>query len=160
MAGCIIGTVPVPKKGDLSLCDNWRGISLLDVVGKVFAKVIQQRLQVVVEEVVADSQCSFRCNRGCIDMIFCVHQLIEKTTEHDTKAFILFVDLKKAYDSVPRAAMWLILAKYAVPDVVICLIRSLHDNMLAGISLVSKLCGFQRLEAGVCSCTYFVYLVF
>ena len=47
--------VPVPKKGDLSLCDNWRGISLLDVVGKVFAKVIQQRLQAVVEEVVADS---------------------------------------------------------------------------------------------------------
>ena len=49
--------VPVPKKGDLSLCDNWRGISLLDVVGKVLAKVIQQHLQAVVEEVVADSQC-------------------------------------------------------------------------------------------------------
>ena len=62
--------VPVPKKGDLSLCDNWRGISLLDVVGKVFAKVIQQRLQPVVEEVVADSQCGFWCNRGCVDMIF------------------------------------------------------------------------------------------
>ena len=103
--------VPVPKKGDLSLSDNWRGISLLDVVGKVFAKVIQQRLQAVVEEVVADSQCSFRCNRGCIDMTFCACQLIEKTIEHDTKAFILFIDLKKAYDSVPRATMWLILAK-------------------------------------------------
>jgi len=36
--------VPVPKKGDLSSCDNWCGISLLDVVGKVFAKIIQQRL--------------------------------------------------------------------------------------------------------------------
>ena len=66
---------------------------------------------------------------------FCARQLIEKTIEHDTKAFILFIDLKKAYNSVPRAAMWLILAKYGVPDVVICFIRSLHDNMLAGISL-------------------------
>jgi len=36
--------VPVPKKGDLSSCNNWWGISLLDVVGKVFAKIIQQRL--------------------------------------------------------------------------------------------------------------------
>ena len=36
--------VPVPKKDDLFLCGNWRGISLLDVVGKVFAKLIQQRL--------------------------------------------------------------------------------------------------------------------
>ena len=30
--------VPIPKKGDLKHCDNWRGISLLDVVGKVFCK--------------------------------------------------------------------------------------------------------------------------
>ena len=47
--------VPVTKKGNLSLFDNCRGISLLDVVGIVFAKVIQQHLQSVVEEVVADS---------------------------------------------------------------------------------------------------------
>ena len=95
--------------------------------------MIQQDLQA---EVVADSQCNFRCNYGCIDMIFCASQLIEKTTEQDTKAFIiLFIDLKKVYDSVPRAAVWLILAKYGVPDAVICLIRSMHDNMLAGVSL-------------------------
>lgn len=49
--------IPVPKKGDLTVCDNWRGISLLDLVGKLFAKVIQKRLQGVVEEVVLDSQC-------------------------------------------------------------------------------------------------------
>ena len=33
--------VPIPKKGDLSLCDNWRGVSLLDVGEKLFAKTIQ-----------------------------------------------------------------------------------------------------------------------
>ena len=37
--------VPIPKKGDLSKCDNWRGIALLDVVGKVVARVLQERLQ-------------------------------------------------------------------------------------------------------------------
>jgi len=63
---------------DLS-CDNWRGISLIEVVGKVFAKIVQQRLQVIVgEEEVADSWCGFWVNRGCIDMIFCAHKLIEK----------------------------------------------------------------------------------
>ena len=38
--------VPIPKKGNLHVCDNWRGISLLDVVGKLFARVLQDRLQV------------------------------------------------------------------------------------------------------------------
>ena len=52
--------VPIPKKGDLKDCDNWRGISLLDVVGKVFARVIQERLQQLAEEILPDSQCGFR----------------------------------------------------------------------------------------------------
>ena len=39
--------IPLPKKEDLSLCDNWHGINLLQVVGKVFAKIIQRRMQVV-----------------------------------------------------------------------------------------------------------------
>ena len=91
--------VPVPKKGDLSSCDNWRGISLLDVMGKLFARVLNNRLQLVVEEMISDSQCGFRAGRGCVDMIFCVRQLVEKAVEHNTN------DLRKAYDSVPRAPL-------------------------------------------------------
>ena len=45
--------VPIPKKGDLSVCDNWRGISLLDIGGKLFGKIIQKRLQEVAEEMLA-----------------------------------------------------------------------------------------------------------
>ena len=46
--------VPIPKKGDLTQCDNWCGISLSDVVGKVFTKVILVRLQIIAEEVLPD----------------------------------------------------------------------------------------------------------
>ena len=42
--------VPITKKGDLSNCDNWRDISLLDVVGKVITRVLQDRLQQLAEE--------------------------------------------------------------------------------------------------------------
>ena len=127
--------VPVPKKGDLSFCDNWRGISLLDVMGKLFVRVLNNRLQLVVEETVSDSQCWFRAGRGCVDMIFCVCQLVEKAIEHNTKLFLLFVDLRKGYDSVPRAALWRALQKYGVPDIMIELIRSLHDGMSATVTV-------------------------
>ena len=63
--------VPIPKKGDLSSCDTWRGISLLYVTAKVFAKTLQKRLQTVAEDVLPDTQCGFRSRRGCIDMIYC-----------------------------------------------------------------------------------------
>ena len=39
--------IPIPKNGDLCNCDNWRGIALLDVVGKVVATILQERLQML-----------------------------------------------------------------------------------------------------------------
>jgi len=89
--------VPIPKKGDLRSCDNWRGIALLDVVGKVVARVLQARLQEVAEEELPESQCGFRKGRSCMDMIFTLRQLVERSWEHQTKSFLSFIDLKKAY---------------------------------------------------------------
>ena len=51
--------IPILKKCDFRNCDNWRGISLLEVVGKVVARVVQQRLQRLAERVLPDSQCGF-----------------------------------------------------------------------------------------------------
>ena len=82
MERCLASTF---KKGDLTQCDNWHGISLLDMMEKLFVKVIQGRLQAVVEDVLTDSQCGFRSGRGCVDTIFCAQQLMEKVREHDTK---------------------------------------------------------------------------
>lgn len=127
--------VPIPKKGDLSCCDNWRGISLLDVVGKVVARVLQERLQKLAEDELPESQCGFRKNRSCADMIFTVRQLVEKSWEHESKAFFTFIDLKKAYDSVPREAMWAVLQKLGVPENTIKLIQSFHQDMRARIRL-------------------------
>ena len=125
--------VPIPKKGNLKLCDNWRGISLLDVAGKVFARILQERLQKLAEKVLPESQCGFRKGRGCVDMIFAARQLLEKCREHDDALFVLFIDLKKAYDSVPRDALWGVLRKCGVPPTMLSVIRSFHDGMLAQV---------------------------
>ena len=71
----------------MQCCDNWRGISLLDVVGKVFARIIQERLQVVAERLLPESQCGFRKGMGCSDMIFVARQLMEKAREHQDNLF-------------------------------------------------------------------------
>ena len=103
---CDAELIPIPKKGDLSHCDNWRGIALLDVVGKVVGRLLQTCLQEFAEDVLPESQCGFRRNRSCTDHIFSTSQIIEKLYEHRSSGFLIFVDLKKAYDSVPREALW------------------------------------------------------
>ena len=66
------------NKGDRSDCNNYRGISLLCIVGKVFARIVLRRLQVLGDQVYPESQCSFRQNRSTIDMIFSLRQMQEK----------------------------------------------------------------------------------
>ena len=85
------------------------------------------RLQNVIEDVLPDSQCSFRSGRGCVDMIFCAQQLIKKAREN--KMYMLFVDLCKVYDSVPRQSLWMVLHKYGILSVLVKLIQSLHEGM-------------------------------
>ena len=128
---------PIPKKGDLRCCDNWRGISLLDVVGKIMARILKERLEVVADRILPESQCGFRKGRGCIDMIFVARQLIEKVKEHNEALYILFVDLKKAYNSIPRQLLWKVLEKCGVPPRMLAVVKSFHEGMHAEVRIGS-----------------------
>ncbi|XP_065189675.1 uncharacterized protein LOC135820285 [Sycon ciliatum] len=72
-------------------------------------------------------------------MVFVAHQLIEKAIEHDTPLYVIFVDLKKAYDSIPREALWLVLGKLGIPPTLLSLIRSLHVGMRARVRISGRL---------------------
>ena len=141
--------VPIPKKGNLCSCENWREISLLDLVGKVVARVVQNRLQSLAERELPESQCGFRQGRGCTDMIFMVRQLAEKAIEHQTQQHLIFVDLRKAYDSVPCETLWVALRKLRVPEVLVDIIRSFHSHMKARIRVDGKLLEEIEVENGL-----------
>jgi hypothetical protein len=119
-------------KGEKSSCDNYRGISLLSIAGKVLAKVILNRLNAhLLDETVPESQCGFRQNRGTIDMIFSARQIQEKCREQNMDLYILFVDLTKAFDTVSRPGLWNILPRIGVPPKMVKIIRCFHDGMKA-----------------------------
>jgi len=56
------------------------------------------------EEITGDHQGGFRCNKSTIDCIFCICQILEKKWEYNEAVHQLFIDLKKAYDSVKRGS--------------------------------------------------------
>ena len=125
--------VTIFKKGDRENCGNYRGISLLCIASKIFARILLNRLLVIAEEILPESQCGFRPSRGTIDMIFCARQLQEKCQEQQQPLMFIFWDLKKAFDKVPRPAMWAVLARFGCPDDFVMLIRSLHDGMVGRV---------------------------
>ena len=71
--------VAIHKKGSKLECTNYRRISLLNVVGKVFAKkILNDRVKGLTEGSVMDEQGGFRSGRGCIDQVFAVKQVVEE----------------------------------------------------------------------------------
>ena len=116
------------NKGDRSDCNNYRGIPLLSIVGKVIARVLA-RLQKLAERVYPESQCGFHAERSTIDMVFSVHQLQEKCREQQIPLFIAFIDLTKAFDLVSREGLFKLLHKIGCPPIVLSLTKSFHSDM-------------------------------
>ena len=125
--------ITIFKKGDRSVCGNYRGISLLSITGKILARILLNRLLTLSENILPESQCGFRTNRGTIDMIFCARQIQEKCREQQKDLGMIFYDLEKAFDSVPRPAMWEVLKRFGCPAKFVSLIRALHEGMVGRV---------------------------
>ncbi|XP_076441072.1 uncharacterized protein LOC143280323 [Babylonia areolata] len=92
--------VKLPKKGDLSDCQNWRGIQLLSIPSKIFTRVILERIRTAVSTTLRKEKAGFRARRSCTDQIANLCTIIEQSLEWQSPLYINFVDYKKAFDMV------------------------------------------------------------
>jgi hypothetical protein len=107
--------VPVYKKGDKTDCSNYRGISLLSTTYKILSNTLPSRLTPYAEKIIGDHQCGFQRNSSTTDHIFCIRQILEKKWEYKEAVHQLFVDFKKAYDSVWKEVLYNILIEFGIP---------------------------------------------
>jgi sorting nexin-29 len=77
--------------------------------------ILLSRLIPYIVEIIGDHQCGFRRNRSTTDQIFCIRQILEKKWEYNETVYQLFIDFKKAYDSVRREVLYNILIEFGVP---------------------------------------------
>uniref|UniRef100_A0A8D9EGY4 Craniofacial development protein 2 n=1 Tax=Cacopsylla melanoneura TaxID=428564 RepID=A0A8D9EGY4_9HEMI len=106
---------PIHKKGDKEKCQNYRGISLLSSTYKILSVIILGRLKPYVDEIVDDSQTGFMSNRSTTDQIFAIRQILEKRMEYGKETHILFIDFKKAFDSLERQAILNAMIELGIP---------------------------------------------
>ena len=116
--------VPICNKGSRDECGNYRGISLLSVVGKIYARVVCDRLRLLTDVLLTDEQGGFRVRRVCVDKIFAVRQVIEK----DKMVYAAFVDLEKAYGSVSRSKLRVALKDYGVRGRLLAAVQSFYEE--------------------------------
>jgi sorting nexin-29 len=113
--------IPLHKKGDKTICENYRGISLLNSAYKIFSKILLNRLEPYVEENLGEYQCGFRKGRSTIEQLSVIGQIIEKKYEYRQNIWQLFIYFKNAYDSVHRESLYNIRDEVGIIRKFLCL---------------------------------------
>ena len=96
--------------------------------GKVYAKCLERKCREILESKLEDGQCGFYPGRSTTNQIFTLKQIFEKSWEHGKHLFACFVDLKKAYDRVPRDKLWKVLQEYGVNGHLLRVIKSFYGK--------------------------------
>ena len=99
-------------KGDALNRGNYRGLKLFEQVMKVLERVVEGLIRQRVE--IDEMQCGFMSGRGTTDAIFIVCQLQEKHLAANKPLYTAFVNLKKAFDKVPRDVIWWAMRKLGI----------------------------------------------
>jgi hypothetical protein len=141
--------ISIYKKGDRTNTNNYRGISLLDTIYKIYAKILNERLKTIADTLLSEEQMGFRKGRSCTDAIFTLKQVIEKRIEHNCETHIVFVDLEKASDDVNRNMLWDIMEKREYPRHLIIATKSLYDKTSVILDLVYERTSEIKTNKGV-----------
>jgi hypothetical protein len=102
-------------KRAIRLTNNYQGISLLSTAYIILSTILLARLTPYVSGIIGDHQCGFHHNRSTTDQIFYICQIVEKKWEYNGAVHQLFIDFKKAYDSVKREVLYNIPLEFGIP---------------------------------------------
>ena len=121
------------KKGDEHKAENYRPITLLPVLYKLFSRMLHARIKSVLEAAQSVDQAGFRSGFACSDHLFAITQLAEKAREYQLPLWICAVDFKKAFDTVEHPALWTALSGQGVDKRYIAILQRLYEGQKAQV---------------------------
>lgn len=123
------------KGNDPSKCSNFRPISLLCVPYKVFMSILTRRLTTLAEKgsLFMDVQGGFRKGRSCMDKIALLTGRLQENISAGRQSHVVFIDVKKAYDSIPHDRLFRALSKHGIDPEFLSLLRELYTGNFADV---------------------------
>lgn len=127
---------PLYKKGDVNQVSNYRGISFMDSLAKIFTGVILNRLEKWVNDnnILSEYQAGFRRGYSTVDNIFVLTSLIHlKLSVKRGKLYCFFVDFSAAFDRIDRHALFYKLFNLGISSKIMRVLRNLYDGTGAAV---------------------------
>ena len=120
--------VPIFKGGNPDEAGNYRGITLINIMGKIYSQILLNRLNkwAETEEKLLDSQFGFQKGKSTVDCIFAFSSIIAKTLSLGEKLYCFFFDYEKAFDKINRSFLWQKLLVENVSSKFVSALRSMY----------------------------------
>ena len=128
--------------------NNYRGISLMSTVLKILIGIISDRLNSAFENegLFSPAQAGFRRIEECVTQTGCLLEVARRREIRGLETYLLFVDLKKAYDTVPQEALLAKLDHCGVRGRMLGFIGELYSKSMITVRSGSRLSEAVRLE--------------
>lgn len=143
--------IPLYKKGDPNLATNYRGLSLIDTLCKIFTNIIYNRITEWIDNnnILNEYQAGFRKNYSTIDNIFNLVNIIELNRTAGNKVYAFFVDFSCAFDTIPRNCLFYKLSCLGLSSKIIRLLQLLYQNTTSRIRSGSTFSNPFPVDLGV-----------
>ena len=143
--------IPIYKnKGGRDQPDNYRPITILSCLGKLFTSILNSRINNFLEEfdLLNENQAGFRAGYSTTDHIFLLHSLIEIMKHSKKKLYCAFIDFAMAFDSVWRIGLWQKLLSTSINGKLFRVIYNMYNNIKSCV-FQGKNTNFFPCEVGV-----------
>ena len=143
---------PLHKSGPRDDPNNYRGITLLNVMGKLFTAILCDRITqwATARQLLPETQFGFRKNRRTTDCLFIVNTLIERASCEKSTLFLCYVDFRKAFDSVDHYCLWKKLVQLGISQQTLTILQSMYSKAMSSLKLSNHEVTDQfRCEVGV-----------
>ena len=150
------------KKGKMEDITNWRPISLLNYDYKILSKVLANRLQYSLEDIISTEQTAAVKGRTIIENLQINRDIISFANTNNLEASIITLDQEKAFDRVDRKFLLKTLKKFGYGPKMISIIEALYNNIEAQIKINGNLSQSFHVETGVrqgCPLSMILYII-
>ena len=143
---------PIYKnKGDSKDANNFRSITILSYLGKLFTSILNDRLSIFLDEsmLLSENQAGLRKDYSTLDHIFSLNAIIEILKSHKKDLFCCCVDFSSAFDSVCRVGLWQKVLKMQINGKVLRVIYNMYYDIMSCVSLHDENSTFFARSCGV-----------
>ena len=143
--------VPILKKQPSSNVNNYRGITLISCLGKLFTSIVNERMKKwsIKYDKLTDAQFGFKAGHSTMDAIFILHNIVNMYLSENKRVYAAFIDYSKCFDLINRQALWFKLIKEGIDGKLLKIVRAMYSNVKSCVRHMDTLSDFFKSDVGL-----------